>query len=618
MDRLGINIGLVPLILIVRQLFQEIRRISRSLRDLVSGIEEQGHKFAVQQTMFESGSMLLLYLAAGSREDVGNMYEDMEHPIWKHEKLNRDLEERMAQFRIPCLNSLRCMERNLVDCRDHLLLLKERERKKGKRIRQLLRPRPSSKLPVSGPAEDLKPFLKNLRDCNDMVCTYGRQLVQNGPTNILSPSLLYAGEGSGSHPVTSVARPSERHYLCYQRASQNLYKSLSGILSCHEASAHRLTIALDFNDPKVGGPLSRESIRFRLSLGTPTSSRTFQLAVEPPRSTSCSCPRADDSSYCSLPISKSNLADSELKKATTNTPDSPEGASAYGIERRISIAEACLCFPKKEDDSLGRERNLCCMLERLSSAADTCLGGTKMPFLQSCDIDGPILSHPFYISGLGRHGQPSNSLDDVLMQAKRLSLAISQEDRLRMAVSLATGMLCLHSTLWIPQRWGSKDIMISETHHSKDALRLKDPFLRAHLENSTIDYIVPARMSSTTVNSPLYYLGIVLLELAFSAPLRELQVHEGFTRGLVKQEKDDLTVRRLSETVSRELGSRYAKVVRTCFPQIFRPQESYSSRKPELDYILANHVVEELKQSLTASSSVDKGKKEMPVITFIC
>ena len=609
MDRLGINTGLVPLILIVRQLFEEVRKISRSSQDLVSGIEEQGHKFAVQQTIFESGSMLLLYLTAESREDVGNMYEDMEHPIWKHEKLNRDLEERMAQFRIPCLYTLRCMERNLVDCRDHFLLLQERERKRGKRIDQFLRPRFSMKLPVSDPAEHFKPFLKSLRDCNDMICTYGRQIVQNGPAHLLRPSLLYAGEDPGSYQTTRLAQPLEGHFLCYQRASQNLYESLSGLLSCHEASAHRLTIALDFNDSKFGGPNIRDSIRFRLSLGTPTSSRTFQLAVEFPRSTSCSCPGADDSLSCNLPLSKSDLADSELKKATTNTLDSSEVAPTYGIEGRSFIAEACLCVEQKDNDSLDRERNLCYMLEHLSY---TYLGGTNMTFPESCDTDGPLL-----IVGLGLQGQPSNSLDDVLMQAKRLSLAISQEDRLRMAVSLATGMLCLHSTLWIPQRWGSKDIMISENHHSKDAIRLKDPFLRAHLKNSTIDYPVTERIPSTAVNSPLYYLGIVLLELAFSAPLRELQVHEDLTRGLVKQEKDDLTVRRLSETVSRELGSRYAKVVRTCFPQIFRPQDPHAPRKPELDYILANDVVEELKQSLRAASSVDKGNTELPVIKFI-
>ncbi|KAM0803377.1 hypothetical protein BDR22DRAFT_66762 [Usnea florida] len=590
MDRLGINTGLVPLILIVRQLFEEVRKISTSSQDLVSGIEEQGDKFAVQQAIFESGSMLLLYLAAGSRENVEDMYEDMEHPMWKHEKLNRDLEERMAQFRIPCLYTLRCMEKNLVDCRAHF---QKRGRKRGKRKDRFLRPRLSLKLPVSDPAEHFKSFLEVLRDCNDMICTYGRQIVQNGPTHLLRPSLLYAGEDTGSYQTTRFAQTSEGHFLCYQRASQNLYKSLSGLLSCHEASLHRLTIALDFNDSKFGGPVSRDSIRFRLSLGTPTSSRTFQLAVEFPRSTSCSCPGADGSLSCNLPLSKSGLADSELKKTTTDTLDLSEDAPTYGIEPPSFIAEACLYFEQKDNDSLDRER-MCYMLEHLSCT----LGGTSMTFLESY---GPLL-----IFKLGLQGQPSNSLDDVLMQAKRLSLAISQEDRLRMAVSLATGMLCLHSTLWMPQRWGSKDIMISENHQSKDAIRLKDPFLRAHLENSTIDYPVPKRISSTAVNSPLYYLGIVLLELAFSAPLRELQVHEGFTRGLVKQEKDDLTVRRLSETVSRELGSRYAKVVRTCFPQIFRPQDLYAPRKSELDYILANEVVEELKQSLRAASSVDK------------
>lgn len=614
----GISSGLVPLILMVRQLFQEVYRFSILLQNLISGIDELGTKLAVQQTIFESGSRLLLYLAARSRHDVDNMYDDMEHPMWKHRKTDQDLEKTLALSRTPCLHTLQRIQKNLSECRGQLLSLKEREKRKGKNGQQLWRTQFWSKMPSSDPAEQFPPVLKDLRECNDIFCTFVRQIVQNQPKAIPSPSLLRTADEASSLPASRLAWSSDSHILCYQRASQDLYESLSEMWSCHEASEHSLNMALDFDDPKGGGPSSSESIRFRLSLKTAMSSRPFQVAVDSTESIRCSCLGAEGSPFLNLPqvgISEDRLADSIDIRTPTPLRGSPKVASAYrakhpnlGAGTRSRQPEHSTYDSEHRMYDLDQGDKLCHSLERLWCAMDTYMSGMETFLIRSCDTGGTMQSHSLNYLGRELHEQCSTSLDDVLMQAKSRRLAIAPEDKLRLAVSLATGVLYLHSTSWIPQRWGSKDIMIPENDHSNDGIRLKDPFLHVHLERSTIDYSVTERIAFTSVHSPLFYLGIVLLELAFSAPLRELHVHEDFTSGLVKRERDYLTVARLSETVSRELGSRYSKVVRTCFPQIFRPREVHSLRKQELDDIIADHVVKELEQSLRAVLSVEKGE----------
>ncbi len=611
----ALHIGLVPLILGARQLFEEVLKISKSLQKWLSEVDEIRNKIAVQQTIFENGSMPLLYIAVRNRQDVDNMYEDMGHPIWTHRKTNRDLEDTMAHLKTPCLQTLQRIQKNLTAFRYRLLSLKGREKRKGKKGHQLWRTPFWSKWPSSDPADQFPHILEDLGNCNDIFCTFVRQTVQNKSKDMLSPPLLCAVEDSSNNQAIRVAQASDSHFLCYQRASQDLYETLSGVWSCHEASAHSLSMALDFKDSRVGGSTSSRRIRFRLSLKTAISSRPFELVVDSTQSTSCPCLGAKGSLLSNLPHSgnsASDMADSEHSRATTPSYKSPKCASAFGVQCQNFNTGMCPDLPENDVQDLGQEEKLCYLLENLSHAMDTYMSGIGTSFVKNCDSGGTMQSHSFYLLGRELHGQSSQSLDEVLLQAKTRRLTISLEDKLCMAVSLATAVLYLHSTSWIPQRWGSKDVMIPG-NRNKDGIRLKDPFLRAQLENSSIEFSAPKRVSlsseNSSENSALFSLGVVLLELAFSAPLRELQVHEDFTSGLVKQEREYLTVMRLSETVSREVGSRYANVVRTCFSQILRPREIHSLRKPELDDIMANHVVKELEASLRGVLSVELSEK---------
>ena len=59
----------------------------------------------------------------------------------------------------------------------------------------------------------------------------------------------------------------------------------------------------------------------------------------------------------------------------------------------------------------------------------------------------------------------------------------------------------------------------------------------------------------------LLSLGILLTEIAYSAPWRKMQSQDDITKDL---NRNLLNLMRLSDTVSRELGSRYARVVQCC------------------------------------------------------
>ncbi|KAH7351164.1 hypothetical protein BKA65DRAFT_499904 [Rhexocercosporidium sp. MPI-PUGE-AT-0058] len=65
-------------------------------------------------------------------------------------------------------------------------------------------------------------------------------------------------------------------------------------------------------------------------------------------------------------------------------------------------------------------------------------------------------------------------------------------------------------------------------------------------------------------NPYLFSLGVVLIELAFQAPLRSLYKTQDLINGQANELSDYFVASRLSKTISSSLGPMYGKVVRKC------------------------------------------------------
>ena len=267
---------------------------------------------------------------------------------------------------------------------------------------------------------------------------------------------------------------------------------------------------------------------------------------------------------------------------------------------RIGDQEAVTC-PRARSlrrgmSDLGLEKKWCCWLSNTSVT----IGPTEEIECSCVGSSDTRTSHRLLLSSALRdehQEQGSYSLDDVLVRANIECRRIPLQDRLRTALFLAAGVLRLNTSSWLRQAWGSKDVHF---FNMKDYGRctLGEPFLKFELNNDTARESVYGTRVAT--RSCLLSLGLVLIELAFSAPWRKLQLEENLTEDLLEWERNLVNLMRLSDTVSRELGSRYAKVVQTCLFQGLETNQTDDLGKAELDEVIFEDIVRELDRCLSA------------------
>ncbi|KAL9102831.1 MAG: hypothetical protein Q9187_009077, partial [Circinaria calcarea] len=199
----------------------------------------------------------------------------------------------------------------------------------------------------------------------------------------------------------------------------------------------------------------------------------------------------------------------------------------------------------------------------------------------------------FFIPKRNRPKSCSYYLNDAFTKAGDLKLGIQVEEKLLMARMVATGILYLHSTSWLSQEWGIKNVCFykSDGLNVEDTLK-KQPFFQTSLLNNAIQDPLPDAEISGVSNHDLFWLGVFLLELAFSSSWRDLHLHEDIMKGLNSEERDFLTIMRLTENVSGSLGSRYAKLVRSCFRHSFETGILYGHGKSKVNDVIFYEVIQ--------------------------
>jgi hypothetical protein len=215
--------------------------------------------------------------------------------------------------------------------------------------------------------------------------------------------------------------------------------------------------------------------------------------------------------------------------------------------------------------------DICGLLQssRIHSNSETirCLGSLDKPgskYLLSLDLREDANPHD-------SKSRPSTfiSLASLFARPQRMKkrASLSFFDRVRLARLLATAVLRFHATPWLKYTLCSTDIFL----YSVDASLINSISVRdeVYLKTSIRGPDSPSLREPLPLNQPLvrnpdiFALGVLLLELAFEAPLHSLQKptdvasHED-------QNTDYYIADRVRLTVSSMLGTRYADLVRKC------------------------------------------------------
>ena len=583
--------GIVRSIAGVHQLFEDVIRISIPAQKIDSDVADLAPKIRIQQVAFHNSCKMLLVTAAKSRQDVDNMIEDPGHPIWKDKAAHQNLDKVMVRFCHLCLEVLEHFQESLGELKAGLHAL-QRKKTAMSRYKYWLH---MSNPPTFGTIEDMPRLIQNLTNYNDIFCTLVWQAV---PRRSYFKVGLSAKKYSHPYAIEAV-QASHHHYGCIQQASQVLYDTLSRVWICGDHDSHSLNISLDFDYAKAGTLFRDEYFRFIVAVTSPCFDGQYRLVVEIAHREFCSNQTSEEDQSASKNMYGGNSVPGPgARISASNLPKFGDDTAAHRVEcQRTETFTRAASLRQGVPDS-GLEVDLCSWLRNSSftsepsqQAGDFCLQslGTEndIRFLFSCVLRDECQK------------QGSHSLDDVLMRANNERRAIPLEDRLRTASLLGASVLHLNTSSWLRQAWSSKDIQYFELD-DYERCALGEPFLQTQLDSSSACGPVYDVESSDATRSCLFSLGLVLIELAFSAPLRRLQLQEDIGKGLLEWERNLLNLIRLNNTVSRELGSRYAKVVETCLFQGLEAKETHGLGKAELNEVIFEDIVKELDRCLSA------------------
>ena len=137
--------------------------------------------------------------------------------------------------------------------------------------------------------------------------------------------------------------------------------------------------------------------------------------------------------------------------------------------------------------------------------------------------------------------------------------------RLRLARQLASAVLQFHTTPFLEESWRSEDVIFFEIGNgSQKPSELREPHLNVNVRAQKGKKSITPSTDLINTNPYTFGLGVVLLELAYQAPLRSFQESVDLTDDQETQYTNFFIADRLSKTLSSELGVPYAKMVRKC------------------------------------------------------
>jgi hypothetical protein len=193
------------------------------------------------------------------------------------------------------------------------------------------------------------------------------------------------------------------------------------------------------------------------------------------------------------------------------------------------------------------------------------------------DVCFSLLAHEIAFQKYGVHIYPCKRLpaaDDMAswsissLRSVLDDAAFARQDRLKLAVTLASSCLQLHETPWLGASWGKDNIFFVKR---PGKVLYDQPFV-AHgadprLAGATTR-CMPASMGRIIRNQTLYALGVALIELWYGKSLAELRKEGDGPSGVGGEQLDFMTewnvADRLVDDLYSEAGGKYSDAVRRC------------------------------------------------------
>ncbi|KAF4959949.1 hypothetical protein FGADI_1452 [Fusarium gaditjirri] len=191
-------------------------------------------------------------------------------------------------------------------------------------------------------------------------------------------------------------------------------------------------------------------------------------------------------------------------------------------------------------------------------ASENCFGlifSTSLPKKHAYDVY-PIVASKYR----ERCNRTMTSLNEVLGQNQR-HMILSEQDRLKLAALVASSLLQLYGSSWMPKVIHSQDIYLIQGPDDP----ICDRFFVLQSLPQVKEIVKEEHQDLTSMrNQTLFYLGVLLMELAFGKPLELLRCERDKSSIGSQFFTDYRTAKRLVDQVKSFIGPSYGSAVSRC------------------------------------------------------
>lgn len=370
---------------------------------------------------------------------------------------------------------------------------------------------------------------------------------------------------SGATPAKKRSSDMIETYQTIGKASRQVYEALSRACTKHAEHLAHFRIDIEY---KSRDDLAVSQIKFNMAFthimcsGTMNSAHPTWFVVDSAQDGTTTGNKRRRTAYLH---GLERSQESESEPSSTQISQEKEDLGAFTPPSLVAApALPSTSFSIAPVQNSPIRRDLCDYLLRWScqsTQADPCVG-----MLESTDCCR-YLVYPPASPVQSRKKQPT-SLSQLLSSASKhgLGLRIPQYEKLRLAKSLATAVLQYHATPWLKISWRSEDIFFfdgDEDSMPKGKLLLTAPHVNVKVNRPA------GQVSQTSTSNPrtfirnplLFGLGILLIEIANSSTIRGLQQPSDLEDGRENQHTEYHAAKRLANSLGREMGASYGKVV---------------------------------------------------------
>ncbi|CAI7672668.1 unnamed protein product [Penicillium pancosmium] len=362
---------------------------------------------------------------------------------------------------------------------------------------------------------------------------------------------------------TFESRREFRHFRVIQQVACSLYNAFQTACNAHEV--HNVHLSLQ---PDLGRTLDRVGFNVAFIQNT-MAKKAIWINVE-------SALKDCEMSLGARPVlsSSGSLRRRRSAEELINPPKPRKRTVRLQLSPKSKLP-SFLEEPATQIPNLYLQRNLCTVVERASSrpGCDDCIGLLG---------ENDTCKHLAYIdSQVNEKAVPSSLSELIVMSRADATGGMDRYERVRLARHLATAVLYYHATPWLNKPWHSDDVQFfaGQEETTLQCAQNALPYITTSIQafditnspSQSLDYHHIIR------NPVLFGLGVMLLELAYQAPLRSLQEPIDLEKGGTQGFADYFTAHRLVENSYRKVSTSFKIIIKKCLHCDFGHDSDFAS-----------------------------------------